>query len=240
MAAVHAPYRICVCPSCDTRFRVTDSQLAVAEGQVRCGACLALFDGRMALVEAAPAQRPVAPAGRSALAPADALLLDAATAPARSRFGLRLLGVAALGLALALQVLWLQADAWALQPNLRPGYQQLCRLFGCQLPPALAGFDLAQPVEVVRGQPPATLTLSGRIVNRAAFPQPLPTLLVLLRNAEDDAVAAHRVPPADYLVQPGTALLGAGEIGEFAVRVGDPGATAVGAELVLLPADARP
>ena len=234
MATAQAPYRICVCPSCDTRFRVTDSQLAMADGQVRCGACLALFDGRKALVEAA--QMPAKPAGRPALAPLDAALLDAAT-PARSRFGLRLVAVVALGLALALQVLWLQADAWALQPNLRPGYQQLCRLVGCQLPPALAGFAVARPVEVVRGQPPATLTLSGRIVNHAGFPQPLPTLLVLLRDVDNDPVAAHRVSPADYLVQPGAAPLGPGETTEFTVRVGDPGATATDAELVLLPAD---
>lgn len=33
------------CPNCDTRFRVTESQLQVAAGRVRCGACLAVFEG---------------------------------------------------------------------------------------------------------------------------------------------------------------------------------------------------
>lgn len=33
------------CPNCDTRFRVTESQLQVAAGRVRCGACLVVFDG---------------------------------------------------------------------------------------------------------------------------------------------------------------------------------------------------
>ena len=33
------------CPSCSTQFRVTESQLAVAAGQVRCGACLTVFGG---------------------------------------------------------------------------------------------------------------------------------------------------------------------------------------------------
>lgn len=32
------------CPNCDTRFRVTESQLQVAAGRVRCGACLVVFD----------------------------------------------------------------------------------------------------------------------------------------------------------------------------------------------------
>ena len=33
------------CPNCDTRFRVSEAQLQVAAGRVRCGACLGLFDG---------------------------------------------------------------------------------------------------------------------------------------------------------------------------------------------------
>ncbi|MEM9622574.1 MAG: DUF3426 domain-containing protein [Pseudomonadota bacterium] len=33
------------CPNCTTRFKVTEAQLQVANGQVRCGACLAVFDG---------------------------------------------------------------------------------------------------------------------------------------------------------------------------------------------------
>ena len=31
------------CPACNTRFRVTDSQLARAGGRVRCGGCLEIF-----------------------------------------------------------------------------------------------------------------------------------------------------------------------------------------------------
>ncbi len=33
------------CPSCGTRFRVTEAQLQRARGRVRCGACLTVFDG---------------------------------------------------------------------------------------------------------------------------------------------------------------------------------------------------
>lgn len=32
------------CPKCDTRFRVTDAQLSVAGGKVRCGNCMAVFN----------------------------------------------------------------------------------------------------------------------------------------------------------------------------------------------------
>lgn len=37
------------CPSCHTRFRVTEPQLERARGRVRCGACLTVFDGVAAL-----------------------------------------------------------------------------------------------------------------------------------------------------------------------------------------------
>ena len=38
------------CPHCDTRFRVTEAQLATADGRVRCGACLSVFQGTDYLV----------------------------------------------------------------------------------------------------------------------------------------------------------------------------------------------
>ena len=32
------------CPNCHTRFRVTDEQLGVAKGKVRCGHCMEITD----------------------------------------------------------------------------------------------------------------------------------------------------------------------------------------------------
>ena len=37
------------CPNCTTRFKVTEDQLQIASGKVRCGACLAVFDGTQSL-----------------------------------------------------------------------------------------------------------------------------------------------------------------------------------------------
>ncbi|MBY4679052.1 DUF3426 domain-containing protein [Marinobacterium arenosum] len=44
MAAV--PSIVAECPACHTRFRVTVGQLKLADGQVRCGNCLKVFDAR--------------------------------------------------------------------------------------------------------------------------------------------------------------------------------------------------
>lgn len=53
------------CPSCHTRFRVTAQQLQTRHGQVRCGVCLTVFDGREALTTL-----PGEPPGDAARAPA--------------------------------------------------------------------------------------------------------------------------------------------------------------------------
>jgi predicted Zn finger-like uncharacterized protein len=46
------------CPACKTVFRVTDAQLALREGMVRCGHCQTIFDGHAGQISLAP--RPVA------------------------------------------------------------------------------------------------------------------------------------------------------------------------------------
>jgi len=49
------------CPHCGTSFRVRNEQLAVANGSVRCGACLQVFSARNHVVTTAvPAQKPAA------------------------------------------------------------------------------------------------------------------------------------------------------------------------------------
>lgn len=49
------------CPGCKTIFRVTPQQLAMREGQVRCGHCKTVFDGNAELISLAP--RPVSDDG---------------------------------------------------------------------------------------------------------------------------------------------------------------------------------
>lgn len=57
MAAAHsmmADEQYTRCPGCKTIFRVTDAQLELREGQVRCGHCRTVFNGREGLVSLAP------------------------------------------------------------------------------------------------------------------------------------------------------------------------------------------
>ncbi|HEY2865278.1 MAG TPA: zinc-ribbon and DUF3426 domain-containing protein [Casimicrobiaceae bacterium] len=79
------------CPGCKTIFRVSSQQLAMREGQVRCGHCRTVFDGELALVSLAP--RPRGPndepqMSEAELGPPTVTLRDArALAPVREEAG---------------------------------------------------------------------------------------------------------------------------------------------------------
>lgn len=47
------------CPNCETSFRVTDDQLAVAKGAVRCGACLKVFKANRYMIQDSSTAPPI-------------------------------------------------------------------------------------------------------------------------------------------------------------------------------------
>lgn len=70
------------CPSCATVFRVTPEQLAVREGQVRCGQCKTVFDG-LAL-QMSVASPPSLPRSEDTVSPKDKAAFGATTGTWRS------------------------------------------------------------------------------------------------------------------------------------------------------------
>ncbi len=47
-----------LCPTCNTRFRISEAQLDAYDGLVRCGRCQALFDARKTLQDDKPGPQP--------------------------------------------------------------------------------------------------------------------------------------------------------------------------------------
>lgn len=72
------------CPHCGTSFRVSDEQLSIANGSVRCGACLQVFSARNHIVTAAAAAKPKA-TSRPAPAATKAAARTAAPKQARTQ-----------------------------------------------------------------------------------------------------------------------------------------------------------
>jgi len=53
------------CPECQTCFRITDEQLAIARGLVRCGHCHKVFNGSENITETLSDNKPVEDSGDS-------------------------------------------------------------------------------------------------------------------------------------------------------------------------------
>lgn len=73
------------CPYCQTRFRLTPEQLQVAAGNVRCGACLEVFQAAATATPAAPTPAPAPP---PAAVPPSSLLDDDLDEPDLKALGL--------------------------------------------------------------------------------------------------------------------------------------------------------
>jgi predicted Zn finger-like uncharacterized protein len=65
------------CPACRTVFRVTPAQLALREGQVRCGHCRTVFDGAANLIQLAPVAAFAPPPEDDAMGPLTVTLRSA-------------------------------------------------------------------------------------------------------------------------------------------------------------------
>ncbi len=358
------------CPTCRTRFRVTESQLNVAAGRVRCGACLSVFTGLEHLVLAAgprlkpgesasqaldalldelradpepkpdrvampepPKQRPDAPTARSqergrasekvlgasdrrstpAREPADVGRVDPihaggapakpknedATAPAPSMDGMaarrarrlkltagnatkseetpvepvsdtettadeaaapvRAAAPVALELTpedllavprqrrrrrgwvpfavllasglLTAQVLYLQFDVWAKNPDIRPIYEWLCPRLQCQLPVMRSLDEIRSKNLVVRANPdvPGELMVDALIVNQARFEQPFPVIELRFSSMDGRPIAARRFKPEEYLAGElkGATMFAPLTPVHIALAIEDPGTDAV-------------
>ena len=210
---------IAECPSCQTRFRVTVEQLAVADGRVRCGACLTVFDGRAATVADVPIP---------AADPIDILLDGPATAEtardesvaeeapvestaagdedAEPTSGRRLhpavlvLAIAAALGALAVGVLVLQYETFVQHPVLREAYEAA----GMDLPAyrALDAIRVDNPSVDERTGAAEDLIVRLNLANTAPRHQRFPTLAVRFYRADGEALPEQRIDPAAYLPSP--------------------------------------
>jgi len=152
------------CPGCTTIFRVTEAQLALREGQVRCGHCRTVFNGREQLISLAPSAEAEQEYDELAQGPPTVTLRSARAldpppppeapppAPAevdyenrfawdkrkqqRSRTGLYAALVPILMLALVLQSVFHFRDVIAANwPGAKPLLSRACAVAGCEIRP---------------------------------------------------------------------------------------------------------
>jgi hypothetical protein len=133
--------------------------------------------------------------------------------------------------ALAAQVLYLQFDVWAKDPQLRPIYAWLCPRVGCKLPEMRALDKLVSKNLVVRADPnvPGALQVDALIINEAPFPQPFPVIELRFSSMGGNLITGRRFRPDEYLAGDlkGAKLMAPMTPVHIALEIDDPGQDAV-------------
>jgi predicted Zn finger-like uncharacterized protein len=154
----------------------------------------------------------------------------------RPRAGLAwTLGVGALTIVLALQIVNHYRDALAANPALTGPLTAAYSALGVKLAPRwnIHAYDVRQLGASTAGAAAGEIVVRASVKNSASRAQPLPLLRVTLQDRFGNRIAARDVPPGDYLpssAAPG-ALLAAGDRVDATMVFVDPGPQAVGFEI---------
>lgn len=105
-----------------------------------------------------------------------------------------------LALALAAQLAWLQRDALAANPHLRPGLTTACEALGCTLPAwhEPSAFTMLARDVIAVPERAGVLRVQASFRNDARWPQPWPELVLTLADANGRTLGRRRFLPRDY------------------------------------------
>ena len=207
--------RVVRCPACQTAFKVTPEQLAVANGMVRCGHCQQVFDAGGPGQGTAPGNAPTASAAKpvpasAPSAPATQVLsflrdntpsataLDAWLRRPRVQLGLKVaLGV--LVLALGLQWLLYARDRLAANdPSWQPVLNGLCAPFGCEVAPLRELQALRIESTVLQRRVPDQFVFELVLKNTAPRALATPAVELSLTDASGQLLVRRVLLPSDW------------------------------------------
>ena len=233
-----------LCPHCQTRFKISEVQLAARAGMVRCGQCMQAFDARSAFVrlaadETTAVPAPVAEAAESGenaasevtllkaapLKPADEplLLLGGQLTP-RQRALNKWLGIFSVLLFLALFVqvaYFFRVDLAGRFPNLKPVLVNACATLGCKvgLPQDAHLMSIESSELEAVPQHEGQIVLHVLLRNRADVAQAYPRLELTLNDEQERPLARRILLPLDYLTPQDKESDGLGGNQELQIRL---------------------
>lgn len=102
---------------------------------------------------------------------------------------------------LAGQYVYYHFDELARDDRLRPWFDKVCPLLGCELPPRVDVSLVKSSNLTVRNHPthPGALTVDAIIYNRATFSQPFPLLELRFEDINGQPLARRSFKPGEYL-----------------------------------------
>jgi predicted Zn finger-like uncharacterized protein len=199
------------CSQCGARYRVTDEQLKVATGKVRCGECGMAFNAFSFLKTYADSSQAVDTRQQSvspeiAQPPNSELSLhEAMYGAGRGSFThlsplLWLIGISLLLVLAIAQSIYYQRYELISNPRYQQQILGLCELVPC----AESQFSSSRQIKLLERNVfthpvnSNALMVTGSFVNEAPFPQKLPKLLVTLFDVQGNLIANRQFVPDEY------------------------------------------
>ena len=209
------------CPHCNTIFRIEESALEQADGQVRCGHCLAVFtaDNPYSNISYHPDNPATAANEEPTTNIADEHIVADVIPPelrAESRKGkthfvfvetLLLTLFILIGIVgLFLQYAYYNRDSLVKSAELRPALSFMCRQLNCTLPLPKDLDLISLTSKNVFSHPNVenALMVSASIINQANFAQEYPVIELRFENVRGETIAGRRFSPLEYLGIPET------------------------------------
>jgi len=202
------------CPHCHTVFRVNESDLGLADGQVRCGHCLAVFtaDNPYNTVTYQDNDTPYTDEPDD-ISPNSGIVADvippelrAESRKGKPRFGfvgtvLLALGILISFAAIVFQYAYYNRENLVKVTELRPWLQQMCDVTGCLLPPPKDTKLIVLSSKNIFTHPNTenALMISATIVNQATFMQEFPIIELRFENVRGKTIAGRRFFAEEYL-----------------------------------------
>lgn len=222
------------CPHCHTLFRITRTQLDMANGRVRCGFCKQIFDAR---ADNAPSEdQPLEEHAQATDTTIDTITDEIVTAGhvrtystvstvAWSLSILILIG------ALAAEYIWFNHPELLQNRRLKPITAELCALTDCRHLQKRDPSKIEMLSRNVYTHPneDQSLMITTTLVNHAPFAQPYPDVQIDFSNVRGEMIASRRFHPEEYLQKKSDqiGLLQSGSQIAFGLEIKDPGQEAI-------------
>ena len=243
------------CSRCHSRFRLSESQLRQAYGQVRCGECGAIFNALLSLQnyegELPPDdfEQQGAPAHEDS--DEDALHIDEPIDAAEAKRQLSLheamygserrswfsfgplswfIGILLLSAFALAQAIYYQRYQLIEDPRFQQQVLNLCQLLPCAESQLSSSEQIRLLERNVFTHPVASdaLMVTGSFINQAPFPQRMPDLLISLFDVRGKLIANRLFKPSAYLLEDRNRSVVQPEIPiQFRLEMVDPGTDAL-------------
>ena len=208
------------CPHCNTVFRVKESELEQADGQVRCGHCLAVFtaDNPYNTVDLRTQNNIIespdineedflsSPDATNIVADVIPPELRAESRKGKKRFGFIGTLVLTLAILTAISAIFLQYAFYNRNnlvkiAELRPWLNIMCQQTGCTLPPPKDRKLITLSSKNIFSHPNTknALMISASIVNQADFAQDFPIIELRFEDVRGQPIAGRRFSAIEYL-----------------------------------------